>query len=257
MAADDLAQDLDEPAPISIGTRTPDPLSRPKVEAMAAYGIPHPEIARVPRTPADLHAVGIRTLEEIGYDLANHDFGQAGSLALLPLEVDVQGWIADRLHQLRGRSYSVDREPHVADEKEPDIRLRAKESDASVPIEVKVAESWTLPQLEDALLAQLAGRYLRDRENRFGILLLVHQKTRPVGWFAPGGTAMSFHQVIEHLRQKAEGLAKDNVPPTARKVATVVAIDVGSLPVSDLGLVLAAGGTTAWRRVRPRSRPWT
>ena len=56
----------------------------------------------------------------------------------------------------QGRSYSVDREVHVADEKEPDVRLSAKATDANVPIEVKVAESWTLPELESALLISFA-----------------------------------------------------------------------------------------------------
>ena len=46
------------------------------------------------------------------------------------------------------RAYSLEREPHVVDEKEPDIRMRAPKTDASVPIEIKVAESWTLPELE-------------------------------------------------------------------------------------------------------------
>jgi hypothetical protein len=69
-----------------------------------------------------------------------------------------QRWVADRMRLKQGRSYSVDREVHVADEKEPDVRLSAKATDANVPIEVKVAESWTLPQLENALVDQLCGK---------------------------------------------------------------------------------------------------
>ena len=51
-------------------------------------------------------------------------------------------------------------------------------------MEIKVAESWSLNQLEDALKVQLVGGYLRDRHNRHGILLLVRQKARPRGWRA-------------------------------------------------------------------------
>ena len=47
----------------------------------------------------------------------------------------------------QGRSYSVEREVQVADEKKPDVRLRAKVTDASVPVEIKVVESWTRNEL--------------------------------------------------------------------------------------------------------------
>jgi hypothetical protein len=87
----------------------------------------------------------------------------------------------------------VEREPHVADEKEPDVRLRAKVTDTSVAVEIKVPESWTVEQLEDALSDQLCGRYLRARDARHGILLLVHQKSKPKGWKDPDtGAFLSF-----------------------------------------------------------------
>ena len=87
----------------------------------------------------------------------------------------------DYLRRSQGRSYTVEREPHVVDENEPDIRARAA-NDASVPIEIKVAESWTFEELKAALVLQLCGRYLRARGGRHGILLLVHQKARSRGW---------------------------------------------------------------------------
>ncbi|WP_092234988.1 hypothetical protein [Bradyrhizobium sp. Gha] len=93
------------------------------------------------------------------HDLVNDEYQQGETLALLPKESRVQRWLADRMTLKQGRSYSVDREVHVADEKEPDIRLRCKPTDATMPIEIKVAESWTLEQLEDALVRQLCGRY--------------------------------------------------------------------------------------------------
>lgn len=39
----------------------------------------------------------------------------------------------------------------MADEKEPDVRIRAKATDASVAIEIKIADRWTLSELDDAL----------------------------------------------------------------------------------------------------------
>lgn len=74
------------------------------------------------------------------------------------------------------------RQAHVAGEKKLDIRITAKATDASVAVEIKVAESWSLKELDDALEIQLCGRYLGSRAGKYGVLLLVHQKARPKGW---------------------------------------------------------------------------
>src|SRR5467141_3807255 len=121
----------------------------------------------------------------------------------------------------QGRSYSVEREVHVADEKEPDIRLRAKATDASVPVEVKVAESWTLDELEVALKTQLCGKYLRAREGRHGILLLVHQKARAKGWHGPDGTIWTFNQVVKHLRTMAAAIAASSFDAPQPEIAVL------------------------------------
>jgi hypothetical protein len=125
----------------------------------------------------------------------------------------------------QGRSYSVEREVHVADEKEPDIRLRAKATDASVPTEVKVAESWTLDDLEAALKDQLCGQYLRARDGRHGILLLVHQNPRPKGWRRGDGAMLSFEQVVAHLREIAVAIAASSPEAPQPEIAV---LDVSS-----------------------------
>ena len=161
-----------------------------------------------PRTPKDLRTVLISRLEDMQHDLVHGDFGQGLTLKGLSEEKDVQNWVADRLRLKQGRSFSVEREPHVVDEKEPDIRCRAKASDASVAIEVKVAESWTLKQLDDALDVQLCGRYLRARDGRFGILLVVYQGGKPRGWKdKASGKNLSFQEVVERLSAKAAAIA--------------------------------------------------
>ncbi len=156
-----------------------------------------------PRNPFDLQRLVRRRLTGMQHDLANADFPQGKTLARQPSERDVQIWIAHYLDTRGKRSYSVERESHVADEKEPDIRFRAKSSDASVPMEIKVAERWTLAELEEALTTQLVRRYLRDQHNRWGILLLVHQK--PYRWRKNG--FLSFDQVVTHLRNVACSIA--------------------------------------------------
>jgi hypothetical protein len=179
-----------------------------------------------PQTARDLQMVALRRLADMQYDLLHDDFQQGETLAGLSDEKAVQKWTADRLRLKQGRSYSVEREVHVADEKEPDVRVRTRATDASVPLEVKVAETWTLPQLEAALTTQLCDQYLRAREGRHGILLLVHQKPRPRGWTLKR-KPLTFDAVVARLRTaaaKIAGSASDAPQPE------VAVLNVSSFP---------------------------
>lgn len=51
----------------------------------------------------------------------------------------------------------------------PDLRNEAKDSDANVTAEMKVAERWTLPALEDAPVKQAYGQHLGAQGGREGI----------------------------------------------------------------------------------------
>jgi hypothetical protein len=196
-----------------------------------------------PQTPRDLQIVAQRRLADMQYDLLHDDFQQGETLAVLANEKAVQKWVADRVRLKQGRSYSVEREVHVADEKEPDVRLRAKATDASVPIEVKVAESWTLEQLEAALTKQLCGKYLRAREGRHGILLLVHQKSRPQGWPKRGGAVLTFAEVVNHLRGMAIAICGSELNAPQPEVAV--------LDVSTFGDATAATPAKPSKRSPP------
>lgn len=183
-----------------------------------------------PRTAADLQKIAIRRLQDIQHSLLHSDFAQGATLAGLTSEQAVQNWVADRLRTMQGRAYSVEREPHVAEEKEPDIRLRAKTTDASVAIEIKVAGSWTLEQLKEALTTQLCGKYLRERSAKHGILLLVYQEARPRGWEDGSGGFLNFEQVVSTLREMAVQIAASE--PDAPQPEIVV-IDVSSVKLPD------------------------
>ena len=179
----------------------------------------------LPQTPLDLQRLLLARLADLQHSLLHDDFAQGSTLCGLRDERAVQNWIADYLRRSQGRSYSVEREVHVVGEKEPDIRTRAA-NDANVPIEIKVAESWTLEELEAALDDQLCGQYLRAKSGRHGILLLVHQKTRSRGWINPkDGRRLNFDVVVEHLRQRARSIAGADADSPQPEIA---AIDVSS-----------------------------
>ena len=107
------------------------------------------------------------------------------------------------------------------------MRLRAKESPATLPIEVKLTDRWTLEELEDALVTQLCGKYLRARDARHGILLIVHRKAREKGWALTGnGTYLTFKQVVAHLKKIAREISAAD--PTGSQPEIAV-LDVSSV----------------------------
>ena len=184
------------------------------------------EFDNQPNTAADLQKVALRRLGEIQHALVHSDFAQGKTLKAMDQEVDVQVWVASELRSCQRRAYSVEREPHVAEEKEPDIRLRCRSTDASLPIEIKLVKDWTLVQLEAALTAQLCGRYLRARGGRHGLLLLVHLRPRRLGWRTADGTYLSFPEVISHLQAMADAIAAgESDAPQVR----IVVLDVSSV----------------------------
>jgi hypothetical protein len=176
-----------------------------------------------PRTARDLQRLALRRVDDMQHELLHADFAQGATLSGLQGETAVQNWVADRLRMKQGRTYSVEREPRVAEEKEPDVRLRARPSDASVPIEIKIAESWTIRDLQSALRDQLCGRYLRAREGRHGILLLVHQAPRARGWEDPDnrGVYLTFEQVAQMLRALAIEIAARGPDAQQPEIAVV------------------------------------
>lgn len=168
------------------------------------------QFERPPVTGRELQLVALQRLEDLQHDLLHGDFQQGTTLSALPDEAAVQNWMADRLRQMQGNAYSIEREPHVAEEKEPDLRFRGKASDASVATEIKIAESWTLRQLEDALVKQLCDQYLRAQDGREGLLLLVHQTPRQRGWELPDGTWLDFPAVVQRLRDLASTIRRES-----------------------------------------------
>jgi hypothetical protein len=85
----------------------------------------------------------------------------------------------------------------------------------------QVAESWTIHDLETALKDQLCDKYLRAREGRYGILLLVHQTPRPKGWHAGVGAMMTFDQVVKHLRAMAVAIAASSSNAPQAEIAVL------------------------------------
>jgi hypothetical protein len=180
-----------------------------------------------PRTAEELQALAVSRLMDLAHDLHHGDFTLGTLFKRLENENEVQRWVASELRNRQGQAYSLEREPHVVDEKEPDIRLRSRATDVSVPIEIKdTGSGWSLKDLERGLTEQLCGRYLRARDGRHGVYLVVHRNPRPVGWMDTAGNPIQFDAVIAELQALAESIAIQS--------ANAPGVRVCSIDVSDM-----------------------
>lgn len=177
-------------------------------------------------TPAnhrELWYFGVERLEDLKHDLENGDESIASILQETVQETEfrklIGGWLRDRA----GGRYSIPPEEELADAKRPDLRFRGAHFDAPVPVELKVADKWTGPQLFERMEVQLGGDYLRDIRSSRGIFLLVYVGigTR---WDLPGGgSANSFEELLTALRQQWAMIAEQY--PNVEDLA-VVGIDL-------------------------------
>lgn len=165
-----------------------------------------------PRNNGELLNALCDRFEQIDHDLKHHDFSDRPQLAGFEDEDAMQISLARKLSDLAHGHFEVERETEVADKKEPDIRLIARDFSGKAAIEVKIADgksSWSVRQLEDALSRQLVGQYLRHEQCRVGALVVTYAGRK--GFRNPETKAtMSFDQIIEHLNRHAERIEAEN-----------------------------------------------
>ena len=151
----------------------------------------------------DLFAVMNDRLEDIGHELAHHDFTDRATLCRIELEPEMQRTLALRLDGRKRGAYAVSREDEVADRKRTDIRLSGAGGRYKAVIEVKIADKWTLRELEVALEEQLVGRYLRHEDCRVGCLLLTYGGKKNYWVDRTRRRRMNFRELVELLKVRA------------------------------------------------------
>jgi hypothetical protein len=90
-----------------------------------------------------------------------------------------------------------------------------------VSIEIKWADSWTLPQLLERLENQLVGQYLRAHNSRYGIYFLGFIGKKQ-SWEEPTtGKLLTFGEVVELVSQRAITLMQSNPKIAGLEVVSI------------------------------------
>ena len=163
-----------------------------------------------PKNRDGLFAVMMDRLDDLQHDFTHDDFTDRATVRNIKEETEMQRTLAWRIRDRANGAYKVTREEEVADHKRPDIRLWTVRGDHKAAVEVKIADKYSLTELEKALRDQLVGQYLRPSYCRAGCLLLTHHKKERY-WMCPDttGKRLNFSEAVERLNHKAQALEEE------------------------------------------------
>lgn len=145
----------------------------------------HEKFERTPGNHRDLAELAVLRILDLKDDLENGDISVASILKTVKLETEIRKYIAKELREKAFGRYSIPQEEELADAKRPDLRFHGMKFDGPVPVELKLADKWTGPNLFERLENQLCGDYLRDNRGSRGVFLLVYLGEK-AGWEVPG-----------------------------------------------------------------------
>jgi hypothetical protein len=158
------------------------------------------QLERVPKNHRDLFDLAVMRLLDLKLDLENGDSSTASILQDTNQEVKIRKYIGNWCREKAHGRYSIPQEEELADAKKPDFRFHRPEINGPVPVELKLADNWSGPQLFERLEVQLCGDYLRDVRSGRGILLLVYRGDKKTWQMPNRGGDVNFEQLIEELQ---------------------------------------------------------
>ena len=166
-----------------------------------------------PRDRDGLFSVMMDRLVDLEHDLSHHDFTIRSTLRDIRKEPEIQPFLARWFLDRANGAYVVTREDQVADGKHPDIRLSFVNGDLKAVVEVKIADNWTLIDLERALRNQLTAQYLRYSSCKAGCLLLTYHGRRRYWYRKQSGTRRrtTFLELVTLLDDKARVIDADSM----------------------------------------------
>ncbi len=168
----------------------------------------HTAQEKTPSTHHDLYGLAVRRLFDLKHDLEDGDNSSSSLLINEKSETKIRNFIGGWCRDKSMGRYSISQEEELSDEKRPDIRFVSSGFDAPVPIELKLANNWSGPDLFERLENQLCGDYLRDNRSNCGIYLLVYLDKK-TSWKIPNGNQKAnFRELIEALKNRWGEISK-------------------------------------------------
>ena len=175
-----------------------------------------------PSNHRELFDLAVQRIIDLKYQLEEGDDSIASTLAKENEERGIRKVIANWCRDRSIGKYTVSQEDELADAKKPDCRFASSIFDAPVPMELKLADNWSGPDLFERLENQLNGDYLRDGRSNRGIFVLVYRGDKKT-WETPNKKNVNFQDLVEALQGHWNLLA--NQYPKVEEI-TVIGIDL-------------------------------
>ncbi|MDW9476928.1 hypothetical protein GOA69_32430 [Sinorhizobium meliloti] len=157
------------------------------------------EIERTPANHRELAELVHLRFQDLKDDLENGDSSVASLLLAVTEETEVRKYLGHELREKARGRYSVPQEEELADAKRPDLRFLGSGFDGPVPVELKLADKWSGPDLFERLENQLCGDYLRDNRSSHGLFVLVYSGVKKAWEVANRENRVVFEELILSL----------------------------------------------------------
>lgn len=159
------------------------------------------KLERTPGNHKELHALAVLRLLDLKNDLEHGDSSIAGILKTVDEEIEMRKFIGRELREKSLGRYSIPQEEELADAKRIDLRFQGMGFDGPIPVELKLADNWTGPQLFERLENQLCGDYLRDNRSNRGIFVLVYRGEKKHWEMSDSAKRVDFLGLVAALRE--------------------------------------------------------
>jgi len=160
----------------------------------------HERLERIPSNHQELAELAVLRLLDLKDDLENGDSSVAVILQPVTQETDMRKYIGRELREKAHGRYSIPQEEEFADAKKPDLRFHGIGFDGPVPVELKLADNWSGPELFERLENQLCADYLRDNRSNRGIFLLVYRADKR-SWQLPDNVPVNFEGLTTSIKE--------------------------------------------------------
>lgn len=128
-----------------------------------------------PATHRQLFDLAVSRLQDFKDWLERGNDSPAKTYQRVEEETEMRNLVAGWLNlQAQGR-YTAAQEAEYANAQRSDIWIQASGITSAMPIELKLADNWSVPDLCERLRNQLVGDYLRETQASCGIMLLIWQ----------------------------------------------------------------------------------
>ncbi len=160
----------------------------------------HRELTMIPETHDQLFSLAVELIEDLKEWLENGNDSPSCTWRNVNDETEMRNLILGQLRIFSRGRCTFAQEAELANAQRPDIWVQNPDVDSPVPVELKLLEKWSGPQLCERLRNQLVGDYLRERNARSGVMLLVWRGSTTREKWKINGSMVDLSQLAEALK---------------------------------------------------------